>query len=134
MKQIDSVTSPSLQLHRRQFLWHILLPFFIISAIIIAGAALLIPWGQSAAGAWRDISIMWLLVPVLILFIIVISVLAILIYGFARLTPIIPRYTGQAQRIASNVAAGTRKVADGIHKPFILLKIAGEKIRSLYKK
>jgi hypothetical protein len=134
MKQIKPAASPSLQQHKSQFFWQILLPFLCMTALIMAAAAVLIPWGRPAAGVWRDISIMWLLIPLLILSLLFIGILVMLIYGFAKLTPVIPKYTGQAQKVTASIAAVTQRVADGIQKPFAWIKSAGDKIRSMTKR
>jgi hypothetical protein len=126
--------SDSLQRHRSEFAWHILVPFLVISILIIIAAVLFIPWGTNTSQTVRDISIIWLLVPFIILAVLIIVIFGLIIYGFAKLTPIIPKFTRHAQQVTAFIAAGTRKVTNVIQIPVIWLQIAGEKIKSLLKR
>jgi hypothetical protein len=56
-----------------------------------------------------------------------------MIYALIRLTRATPRYTSRAQQVAGLVAAGTRKAADGVMKPFVWARQAGAVIKTLFK-
>ena len=128
------VDSPTLHAHKQQFAWQILVPFLLMTGLIIAGAVLVVTGGTSQTGVWADVSIIWMLIPVLVLGILLTIVLAALIYGFARLTRVTPHFTAKAQGIFSLVAAWSKKIADGTTKPVLWTQQAGAVIKSLFRK
>jgi hypothetical protein len=128
-----SVESPTLRAHKRQLAWQILVPFLVVAAIIIAVAVLVVASTGSATRTWADVSIIWLIAPLLILALVFATVLGSLIYGIAILMKVMPRYTAKAQYYVAAAAAGTRKVADGATKPFVWLHQAGAIFKSIFK-
>ena len=126
--------SPSVRLHKRQLAWQILVPFLVLAALIIAGAVWVIIGAAAGTRVWADVSIIWMLFPLLIFALFSIIVLGLLIYAIARLTRITPFYTARAQGFFARVSAGTRKLADGAAKPFFWVHQAGAVIKSLFNK
>ena len=124
--------SPTIRLHKRQFFWQILLPFLLMAGLITAAAVLVASGEAAQTRVWADVSMVWVLAPLLILALAVIIVLVFIIYGFARLMPLIPRLTGRAQQITSTIAAGTRKTTDGMVKPLLWVRQAGTIVKSLF--
>ncbi len=134
MAEPHPVDSPTVQLHKRQFAWQILVPFLVMTALIVAAAALVVSGGASGTRSWAEVSIIWILAPLLVFALLFVVVLGFLIYGIAKLTQVTPRYTGQAQHFFTLLSAGTRQVADGAAKPFIWFNQAGAVIKSLFNK
>jgi hypothetical protein len=126
--------STSVLKHRQQFIWQILVPFLVMAALIVAGAILAVTGGPKQTGVWADVSIIWMLFPMLGFALLVAVVLGSLIYGMAKLTQITPHYTGHAQQFAAAVSAGTLKVADGAARPILWFHQAGAIIKSLFHK
>jgi len=126
--------SPTVLKHKNQFTWQILVPFLVMAALIITGAVLAVTGGPKQTGVWADVSIIWMLAPMLGFALLITVVLGSLIYGMAKLTQITPHYTGRAQVFADTVAAGTHKVADGAAKPIFWFQQAGATIKSLFHK
>lgn len=113
--------SPSIHRHQRQFVWQILLPIILIVVVGLA-AGVLVAWStfanQGDARLWADISLIWLLAPMLLLALIAAVVAIGLIYGIARLTKAAPRLTGRLQELVRSGESGLRRIADGSTKPF----------------
>ena len=126
--------SPTVLKHKHQFTWQILVPFLVMAALIITGAVLAVTGGPKQTGVWADVSIIWMLAPMLGFALLITVVLGSLIYGMAKLTQITPHYTGRAQEFADTVSAGTHKVADGAAKPIFWFQQAGATIKSLFHK
>jgi len=124
----------TLQNHKRQVIWQILIPFLLAAGLIIAGAVVVTTGGPSQTGAWANVAIIWMLAPMLVFCLLIGAVLVSLIYGFARITNIIPRYTSRAREIAVAVSARTRKVADGAAQPILWYRQAGAAIKSIFRK
>jgi hypothetical protein len=133
MADLKPVDSPTLRLHKRQLTWQILVPFLLVTLILLAAGVWLV-WGETArARVWADVSIMWVVAPLLLLSLAALALLVVLIVGMAKLLQAAPRYTSRVQQFADQVAAGTRKVANGAAKPFIWLEQAGAVIKSIFK-
>ena len=130
-KKPDSI---SVLKHRRQFIWQILVPFLLKAALIVAGAVVVVTGGPKQTGVWADVSIIWMLFPMLGCALLIAVVLISLIYGMVKLTQITPHYTGRAQQLAASVSAGTHQIADGAARPIFWFQKAGATIKSLFHK
>jgi hypothetical protein len=124
--------SPSVHAHKRQFLWQILIPICVVTALILV-VAVLVATGATATRTWADVSTIWLIAPVLFFALLFVTVLGLLIYGFARLLQITPRYTGKAQDFFVLVSAWARSIADGVARPFVWFQQAGAVLKSIFK-
>jgi uncharacterized membrane protein YhdT len=125
---------PSIQTHKRQVSWQILVPFIVMAGLIIAGAGLVVTGGAARTGVWADVSIIWLLVPVLFIAFAILATLITIIYGMFKMLNLIPRYTGKTQTFFTRLSAGTRKVADGTTKPIFWFGQAGSVIKSIFRR
>ena len=127
------VDSPTVHTHKRQLAWQILVPFLAVTALIIAAAVLVVTGAASATGTWADVSIIWLIAPMLVVALLFVSVLGFLIYGIARLMQVTPRYTGKAQDFFALLSGWTRKTANGAAKPFVVFQQAGAILKSILR-
>jgi hypothetical protein len=127
------IDSPTVHAHKRQLAWQILVPFLVVTALIIAAAVLVATGAASGTRAWADVSIIWLIAPMLVPALFFVIVLGSLIYGIAKLTQITPRYTGKAQDFFALLSGWMRKIADGAAKPFVWYQQAGAVIKSIFK-
>lgn len=116
--------SPTIEIHRRQFFWQIILPLLVTLALLVTGGVFIAIGGTSQARLWADISIIWLIVPALILALLVLVLLGFMVYAIARLLKAMPRFTSQAQDIARRVSAGSQKAADATVKPVLWVQQA----------
>jgi len=116
--------SPTIKLHRRQFFWQIILPLLVTLALLVTGGVSIAIGGASQARLWADISIIWLIIPALILALLGLVLLGFLVYAIARLLKAMPRFTAQVQDIAKKVSTGSRKVADETIKPILWVQQA----------
>jgi membrane protein implicated in regulation of membrane protease activity len=129
-KEYPPVDSPTLRAHKRQWIWQILVPFLLMMALILAGALLIVLGGETQTRLWADVSLIWLIAPMLALALILAILLGFTIYGLARLLKVTPRFTARAQGIAEQAALGVRRVTDGAAQPFIWVEQAGAAFRS----
>jgi hypothetical protein len=123
--------------HKRQFIWQILLPILLVvlAGFILGGFTIGAALSNSTqAGIWANVSIIWMIAPLLFFALFFVVVLGFLIYAIAKLTGITPRYTGKVQMYAAMAAAGTRKVADGVTKPIVWIHQVGAAIQSFFNK
>jgi len=124
--------TPTVRAHKRQLAWQILVPFFVVTALILV-VAVLIAIGATDTRTWADVSTIWLIAPLLVFALLFVAVLGFLIYGVARLLQVTPRYTGKAQDFFALLSTWARIVADGATKPFIWFRQAGAILKSIFK-
>jgi hypothetical protein len=118
---------PSLERHRREKIWQILVPLIIgILLILAVGVIVILTAACSSAGGavsqWADTSAIWLIMPVIMFAIFGILILIGLIYLVARITKILPPYADLVQGYASLVAAKVSLVTRKIVSPFITVE------------
>jgi hypothetical protein len=126
------VETPSVRAHKRQLAWQILVPFFVVTALILV-VAVLVAAGATDTRAWADVSTIWLIAPILIFALFFAALLGFLIYGIARLLQVTPRYTGKAQDFFALLSTWARIIADGATKPFVWFQQARAVLKSIFK-
>jgi hypothetical protein len=124
--------TPSVNAHKRQLAWQILVPFFVVTAIILV-VAVLVASGVTANRAWADVSTIWLIAPILVFALLFLVVLGFLIYALAKLLQVTPRYTGKAQDFFALLSKWARMIADGAARPFMWFQQAGAVLKSIFK-
>jgi len=126
--------SPSLLRHKRQFWWQILLPVLLAVLFGLVVAVLAVYFSLSGGAhtrLWADISIIWLVTPLLALAMVVGVILVLLILGLDRLTCLLPRYTGLIQGFLARAATGVERIANRVARPVIWIRQAGGSLRSV---
>ena len=119
--------------HKRQLAWQILVPFFVVTALILVMAVLVATGTANTNRPWADVSTIWLIAPMLIFALLFVILLCFLIYGIAKLLQVTPRYTGKAQDFFALFSSWARKIADGATKPFVWIHQAGAILKSIFK-
>ncbi len=123
--------TPSLRKHRHEILWQVMFP--LVSGVII----MLLLMGLSVAGAsdqsrLADISVIWLIIPLMFgsiaLFILLIGV----IYGLVVLIRLLPKYTQQAQSFIKLMGTRVSEMDDRIVAPVIKGHISSARFRKLF--
>jgi hypothetical protein len=107
--------------HRREVFWQIFFPLgigFILVVGLFVGMGLA---GVGDASLWADVSLIWILIPLIILAIFPLVILVGLIYGVTFLTVKLPYYAFIAQQAFKRLAAMARYWSDRAVDP--LLKI-----------
>ena len=127
------IESPTVHAHKRQLVWQILVPFLVVTVLMLAVAVLVATGASSTNRTWADVSTIWLIAPLLIVALFFAVLLGFLIYGFARLLQVTPRYTGKAQDFFALLSAWARIIADGATKPFVWFQQAGAILKSIFK-
>ena len=117
----------SYQRHKKQQFWQILAPVglgFLIMAAVIALMILTATKGDPGAqiSGWADTSLIWLILPVLLVAILVAVLLFALVYLLARALKILPVYTGIAQQYAGLAADKIKYLSNRLVAPIISIK------------
>jgi len=123
--------SASVQTHRRQFLWQILLPMILVTLLALAAGVLIFRMsfsGQGAPRLWADVALIWLLAPMLLFALGLAVVLIALIYALARLFKVLPEYTSRVQQVSFAALAWVNRLSDAVVRPVLWIKQAGAAI------
>jgi hypothetical protein len=133
MSEIPPFESPSLRNHRRQRFWQILFPFLLVTVLVIAAGVFAVAGGASQARAWADVSLIWLVVPILVFALLFLALLVGMIYLVARLTHAIPPISTKAQFYGRRISGGVRSVADKAVQPVVWLEQFGATLAALFR-
>jgi hypothetical protein len=111
--------------HQRDVARQIITPVIMITMLVVGVAALSIVAATGASDTislWADISLIWIIIPLMLLMIILLALTAALAYGLTRLLKVSPRYTGLAQHYALWLNAEICRWADKIVQPVLTIK------------
>ena len=111
--------------HRRDVNRQILLPVILASllGVVVAVLAGIAATKNSAdVGLWADISIIWLIIPMLFLILVILALTIGMVYGLNRLLKISPYYTGMAQTYALWFSAQIKLWTDKLIDPVVYIK------------
>jgi hypothetical protein len=96
-------TRASYRKHRRDVIRQILLPMILVTLVGVGLAALSIygaVFNHAGVSLWADISLIWLIIPMMFLALVILVLVSGMVYGLAKLLGAAPRYTGLAQHYA----------------------------------
>jgi len=123
--------------HQREVFWQITFPLILGVLVILAFAGLTIAAGiglSPATSTWASISLIWLILPGLIIGLVLIVFLSSVIYGIIRLVQVLPVYARQVQDFFYLVKIKTRYSADMLVQPVIKVSEWWAKVQVMLKK
>jgi hypothetical protein len=123
--------------HRRQITWQIWVPFGAVLALILLAAVAVVVAGLQGTGdvgLWAEISLIWLIVPMLFLTVIAIAITAGVAVLITMAVQKLPPYSRQLQDIFAKISFYTRKYSDAAVEPFLRAHSASASIRALGRK
>jgi hypothetical protein len=111
--------------HRRDINRQIVLPVILatfvgIGLAIFSGFAMVTK--NNSVSLWADISIIWLIIPMMMLALVILVIMLALVYGMKRLLKVSPHYTGLAQTYALWLNTEVSIWTDKIMQPILSIK------------
>jgi lipopolysaccharide export LptBFGC system permease protein LptF len=105
--------------HRREVWWQIFLPLFL--GVILVGALVfgITLTGVGDTSVWAEVSLIWVIIPLLIAALIPLVILIGIVVGLTWLIKNTPPYAFQVQAAFDTVEAGVRRVMDRATEPFL---------------
>jgi len=103
---------------------------FIIAVAVLTGLSSFSESGD--APRWAAISTIWLVIPIMVFGIIVLTVLVGLVYLLARTLKVVPLYTSKAQYYVRRITRGARRVSDLATKPVLFLGHLTASIKAIF--
>lgn len=122
------------QAHNRQVFWQIILPLAVGAAMALAFAVLAGLSQPAEASLWADISLIFLLVPVMFISLLFLAICAITVYGLARLIKAVPPNARLAQAFAFKMERRVRGMADALTEPVLRVQSAKAGWQALRRK
>jgi hypothetical protein len=105
--------------HRSEVFWQITLPS-VIGIVLIAALAFLATQTTSfQVGVWADISIIWLIMPVMMITLVSLVIMIASIYLSAQLIRILPFYSRRVQEWFSMLAIQVSRIDNIIIEPVL---------------
>jgi hypothetical protein len=111
--------------HRREVFWQITFPLILTLLILLGLAAFVIYTGFQGAGSvsrWADISLIWLLLPAVVVTLVVLLILIGLVYLISKLLGVFPGYARLVQNYFHLAQVRTRSIADKVVEPVLKLR------------
>jgi len=115
------------QAHRKETFWQIAFPL-ILGVIAIIGLAVWVVWIASGGGSVSqaaDASLIFLIIPTMLMAFILLAVLGGLVYGMARFLRFLPPKFFILQGFFYRIQDGVQKAADKVAEPVLRMKSAG---------
>lgn len=121
------------RIHRREVLWQITVPLVVALLVIVALMALTIlsaVRGPSAVSRWADISLIWLILPMLVVTLLFMAITGAIAYGVIKLIGALPRFTLRVQSIVALLGQRAHQISDKIVAPFIKIDSFGASVKA----
>ena len=123
--------------HRREVFWQIIFPFILALIIIlglVAGVILAGYQGMEAVSRWADVSLIWLLLPLLIVLLVTLAILSGVVYLITKLLGVLPGYARMVQDFFSLVQLRVKSISDRLVEPVLKLHSFKAGVGALRKK
>ena len=116
----EPIRNPQTHLrHRKEVLWQITIPILAVSVILLVVSLLATTLGALEAARWSSISIIWLIIPAMVLALITFVLLAASIYATVRLIQLLPIYSFQALGWLLMFGINVRRLTDRMVAPIL---------------
>jgi len=133
MEKLPPFDRPGIQKYQHQRFWHIIFPIVLFSLLLGVAGGFTVLAEASTDRLMADISIIWLVIPLLFSALILLAVMVGLIYLVTRLLIITPTYTRKVQNFLVRVEQGTHKTTTSIVKPILWINQLGGRIHKFFQ-
>jgi len=116
------ISTPSYRKHKWQFVWQIIIPLVLAIMLVIASGVYITNESADQISQRADISLIWLMIPLMFFSLIFLVVLVLLIYTIACLLKILPTYTQRTRKLAKRMEHVVRRAADAAVKPVLFFE------------
>ena len=118
--------------HRREVFWQITVPVMVgVAILVFAAVAIVVGANAVQISKMADISLIYLIIPTMIITILFIAINAAFVYALIRLIQVLPLYSRQAQDFLIVVRIRVRQVSDKVVSPILGIKSFNASARQL---
>jgi hypothetical protein len=121
-EKTPSIEIPKVINHQRQKAWQIWLPIGLFTALIVFIAVLVvIGTGKNMefGTRWSSLSVIYLLIPILLMGIMLLAITFGIVYGLAKLLKIMPIYTWKVKTFVDQIMSSINHAADKSVQPIL---------------
>lgn len=122
------------RIHKLEVFWQITIPLILGVLIVVAFAVAVSLGSTQEVSRWSEISLIWLIIPVLFASLIFLVILAGLVYGVTWVLRNLPPYTRLAQDAVARIGESVIKVADKTVEPVLRIQMFFAGWRALRRK
>jgi len=122
--------------HRHETQRQVYLPLIIAILVVLAGVVAIIIYGiraESTLRRWADVSLIWVLVPVMFIGLIFMIIVFGVLFGVTRVLGIIPGYGSQVQGYFRQAEAKVSQVTDALVEPLLRVRSSWAVVRKRNK-
>ena len=105
--------------HRREVLWQITVPLVVGIVAVLALAFLAARGATNDVSRWADISLIWLILPTLLIAFIFLIVVGAIAFGIVWLVRKLPVPARRAQDLVASLGARVGKITDAAVEPIL---------------
>jgi len=130
-KELPERNPVTYERHRKEVMWQILAPVLIGAVIVLALAILAITGTDAQVSKGADVSVIWLITPMLIITLIFLVLLGALIYAVMSLLGILPGYARLVQDYFNAVRVQVGIVSDKAVEPVLRMESIKASLRAV---
>ena len=119
--------------HRKEVLWQITLPVLIFGLILLVFSVLAVTLTPNEASRWADISLIWLITPVMVITLISLVMLVASIYAVIKIIQVLPVYTFRLQNGLMLMRTRFRDIANRSVEPILRIHSLSAGINSFFR-
>ncbi len=130
-KELPERNPVTYERHRKEVMWQILVPVIIGAVIVLALAILAATRTDAQVSKGADVSVIWMITPMLIITLIFLVLLGALIYAVMSLLGILPGYARLVQDYFNAVRVQVGIVSDKAVEPVLRMESIKASLRAL---
>jgi hypothetical protein len=124
--------------HQKQVIWQIWLPLGIGVLLILAFLVFTIvtsfSGGSIEVGTWRNVSIIFMILPTLFAGLVFVALFAGLVYGMARFLRVLPGFTQRGQELFQNISHQVKIFSNQIVNPVLSISSRWAGFQALWRR
>jgi len=118
--------------HKSDFLWQILLPVLGVALILVITAGFTAVASSGAVSKLADVSVIWLIVPMLVVVLVITAITIALIYWMIQILPKIPFYSRKAYFYVLTAQHSVHVYSDKVVAPIVKVKVYNAGVRAFF--
>jgi hypothetical protein len=122
------------QRHQKEMMWQVTIPMLIGTVVLLALAGLAIGIVPGDARRWADISMIWLILPVMFVTLLSLLFLVGSVYAVMRLILVLPKYSYQALGWLLLLGLQLQRLNDRLVEPFLRMHMLSASIKTLSRR
>ena len=108
--------------HRRELFFQVTLPLILVAVLIVLTAVIVTAGSMVSVSKLADISLIWLIIPMLIVGLISFALIVVFIYGIVKLVQVLPIYASQVYTFVLAFGFQINRIGDKSVEPILRIQ------------